>query len=314
MAFGRGGLIAAFALLWVAGLPVASAQTPPLEVDVRVSVVGFGSYDAKQGSYTLDFYLLLSWDSADEPEGFQPEQFEFANGRATNRDLQFNETDEAGRRSLFYRIQANLNSEPRYDDYPFDEQLVEVRLEHKIRTRAELVYVPDPASGLEDDFQPAGWLVSDVRFVEEANYLRFEDDVYSQARFTIALERSVLSSVLKVIIPPLAFVAISGVAFFLVGADKVATRFALTGNMAITGVMFHAAQSASLPSLPGLIFLDRYMLSILVFLFGSVLVTALVALADMKWKDPERAKRISLRGAIAVPAAAVGAFFLLLLV
>jgi hypothetical protein len=124
----------------------------------------------------------------------------------------------------------------------------------------------------------------------------------------------VLSGILKVIVPPLAFVLISGVSFLLLGKEKIATRFALAGNMAITGIMFHAAQSATLPSLSRLVFLDRYMLAIEVFLFGSVLVTALVALAEMKMKDEAKAKRINWRGAIAVAAAAVGIFFLLLLV
>lgn len=293
--------------------PAAAAK--PVPVEVTVAVVDFANYDAKQGSYVLDFYLVLQWDPRAAPANFTAAGFEFANGRATSRELQADTVDpETGLRTLYHRIQADLYSEPNYGSYPFDRQTVEVRLEDKVHPEDELVYVMNAAaSGLEDSFSAAGWEVRGTAAEVARNTYSF-DEPYSQARFVITLQRSLLSSVLKVIVPPLAFVVIAGVSFLLVGADKIATRFALTANMAISGVMFHAAQSASLPSLSRLIFLDRYMLAIDVFIFGTVAVTALVALADMKWKDPVRARRINLRGAVAVPAAAVAAFLLLHLV
>jgi hypothetical protein len=307
-------LLAALALLFF--LPGAGAQDPegPVEVTVTVAVTSFGNYDATTGTYVLDFYLVLEWDPATAPANFTAANFEMANGRATSRDLQFNETDEGtGVRRLWYRVQADLYSEPKYDWYPFDKQTLEVRVEDKVYTADQLVYVAGNGT-LEDNFRPAGWQVAGTDFTVVDNKYSFDEQPYSQARFVVTLQRTVLSGVLKVIVPPLAFVIISGVTFLLVGKDKIATRFALAGNMAISGILFHAAQSATLPSLSRLIFLDRYMLAIEVFLFGSVLVTSLVALAEMKWKDEARAKKLNLRGAIAVAAAAVGVFFLLFLV
>ncbi|MFO1534685.1 MAG: hypothetical protein ABR586_03375 [Thermoplasmatota archaeon] len=295
-------------------LPIPAQAKGPVPVTVTVAVVSFGNYDAKQGTYVLDFYLVLEWDARAAPANFTAAAFEFANGRATSRELQSDLLDETtGVRSLWYRVQASLYSEPQYQSYPFDQQTVEVRVEDTVHPETELVYVASPKSGLESSFKPAGWQVCGFHADVTRNEYSF-DAPYSQARFVVTLQRSVLSSVLKVIVPPLAFVIISGVSFFLVGADKVATRFALTANMAISGVLFHAGQSAGLPSLSRLIFLDRYMLAINVFLFGSVAVTALVALADFKWKDPARARRINVRGAVAVPVAAVAAFLLLQLV
>ncbi|HUR25335.1 MAG TPA: hypothetical protein VM327_04890 [Candidatus Thermoplasmatota archaeon] len=310
--------LAALALAFLLSLPVATAQGDvagePVEVSVTVAVTSFGNYDAKTGTYVLDFYLVLEWDPAGAPANFTAANFEMANGRASARDLQFNETDdESGVRRLWYRVQANLYSEPKYDWYPFDEQTVEVRIEDKVYTTSQLVYVAGNGT-LEETFRPAGWQVGGKTFEVMENKYSFDEEPYSQARFVVTLHRTVLSGVLKVIVPPLAFVLISGVSFLLVGKEKIATRFALAGNMAISGIMFHAAQSSTLPSLSRLIFLDRYMLAVEVFLFGSVLVTALVAYAEMKSKDEAKAKRLNWRGAIAVAAAAVGIFFLLLLV
>lgn len=310
------------ALLGALGLlllltPAAFAQddaSGPVEVTVTIAVTSFGSYDATQGTYVLDFYLVLEWDPAKAPPGFTAANFEMANGRATSRDLQFNETDEdTGARRLWYRIQADLYSDPDYEWYPFDKQTLEVRIEDKVYTTSQLVYVVGNGT-LEENFRPAGWEVGGKRFEVIENDYTFDEEPYSQARFVVTLHRTVLSGVLKVIVPPLAFVAISGVTFLLLGKEKIATRFVLSGNMAISAILFHAAQSASLPSLSRLIFLDRYMLAVEVFLFGSVVVTAMVAFAEMKQKDEAMAKRMNWRGALTVAAAAVGTFFLLFLV
>ena len=306
-------------LLAGAGLtlvPTGAAQgqeTGPVEVTVTVALVSFGNYDATTGTYTLDFYLVLEWNPTTAPANFTAADFEMANGRATSRDLQLNETDpDTGVRRLWYRIQAELYSSPRYEWYPFDEQTIEIRIEDKVHPVGELVYVKGKGT-LEDQFDPAGWQVEGTRFQVRENDYSF-DEPYSQARFVVTLQRSVLSGVLKVIVPPLAFVAISGVTFLLLGKEKIGPRFALSGNMAISGILFHAAQQAALPSLSRLVFLDRYMLAIEVFLFGSVAVTALVAWAELKGKDEAKAKRINWRGAVAISAAAVGVFFLLFLV
>ncbi len=313
------GLFVAALLALLVSAPLALAQgaaDQPVEVDVTIAVVSFGNYDAQQGSYVLDFYLVLRWDTTTAPPDFTPGNFEFASGRSTDRELQADEMDNStGIRALWYRVQANLYSQPNFEWYPFDKQTVQVRLEDTTQPESQLVYVANTTgSGLEGSFQAAGWEVKGKpRFTVTTNEYSF-DDPYSQARFVITLQRSVLSGVLKVIVPPLAFVAISAVSFILLGKDKIATRFVLSGNMAISGILFHAAQSASLPSLSHLIFLDRYMLAIETFLFGSVVITALVALADLRSKDPAKSRRINWRGAVIVSAAAVGVFFLLSLV
>lgn len=305
-----------FVLLLLVPATVAQGEGPsegPVEVTVTVAVTNFGNYDATTGTYTLDFYLVLEWDPASAPADFTAANFEMANGRATSRDLQLDENDtDSGVRRLWYRVQADLYSEPRYEWYPFDRQTVEVRIEDKVHTVDALVYVAGNGT-LESQFRPAGWQIDGTRFEVGNNTYTF-DDPYSQARFVVTLQRTVLSGVLKVIVPPLAFVAISAVSFFLVGKEKIATRFALSGNMAISAILFHAAQSATLPSLSRLVFLDRYMLAIEAFLFGSVAVTALVAWAETKGKDEAKAKRLNWRGALACAAAAVGVFFLLFLV
>ena len=146
-------------MLLLSSLPDAAAQQEePVEVTVTIAVTSFGNYDATTGTYVLDFYLVLEWDPAQAPGNFTAANFEMANGRATSRDLQLNETDpDTGARRLWYRIQADLYSDPDYEWYPFDKQTVEVRIEDKVYTTSRLVYVAGNGT-LEENFRPAGWI------------------------------------------------------------------------------------------------------------------------------------------------------------
>jgi hypothetical protein len=111
--------------------PLAAAQdADPVEINVGLLVINFGNYDANKGTYVLDFYLFFKWDPAAAPANFTPATFEFMNGRASAKDKIFDETNATtGMRELWYRVQANLYSEPSFDDFPFDTQHVRILFE-----------------------------------------------------------------------------------------------------------------------------------------------------------------------------------------
>ena len=49
-------------------VPAAQAQEEePVEVKVTVALINFSNYDAATSTYTLDFYLVLEWDTAQAP-------------------------------------------------------------------------------------------------------------------------------------------------------------------------------------------------------------------------------------------------------
>jgi len=278
--------------------PMAAAQADPVEVEVGLLVISFGDYDANKGTYLLDFYLFFQWDPASAPANFTPERFEFMNGRASAQDEIFDETNDAGRRELWYRVQAELYSEPQFADFPFDTQRLQILFEDSVYTSSELVYVPmQEESGLDEDFHAAGWRVGEPVFdVVEKEY-RF-DETYSRARMTIELSRERFSTAIKTLLPPSAFILVAGLQFFI-HPSKWNNRLALGTGMLISSVMFHISQTVALPPMARLIFFDKVMIAVYLFVVGSLTVTTLIAIDEDWWKDRDHTRAINLYGAAA---------------
>ncbi|HWG90312.1 MAG TPA: hypothetical protein VNZ52_05615 [Candidatus Thermoplasmatota archaeon] len=280
--------------------PAAAAEgDAPTEVQVGLLVINFGNYDANRGTYTIDFYLWFVWNATAAPEGFTPEKFEFMNGRATARDRLFDETNATtGMRELWYRIQANLYSEPQFSDYPYDTQTIEILFEDSVNEAGALRYVPlRERSGLDERFRVAGWQVGDVE-IGTLNHTYTFEETYDRYRFAVSLSREATSTTLKAFLPPFAFMAVSALSF-LFHPSKVAQRLTLGTSMLISAVMFHISQIVSLPPLSQLILFDKIMLSVYSFLAGSLVVTTLIAIDEDWWKDRDHTREINRYGAIA---------------
>lgn len=278
-------------------VPLAQAQeSDPLEVKTGILVINFGNYDANKGTYLLDFYLFFLWDPAKAPADFTPAGFEFMNGRASAKEKIFDATNASGERELWYRIQANLYSEPNFSQFPFDTQQVQILFEDSTYTSQQIVYVPiEDLSGLDEGFSAAGWRVHEPTFdVTEKEY-KF-GETYSRAVFTVELSRERFSTAIKTLLPPAAFVLVAGLSFFI-HPSKWANRLGLGTGMIISSVMFHISQTVALPPIARLIFFDKVMIGVYLFVVGSLAVTTLIAIDEDYWKDRDHTKTINLYGA-----------------
>lgn len=282
--------------LLLAFVPTAAAE--PTEVAVGIHVINFGNYDPNKGTYVIDLYLFMEWNATSAPDGFTPEKFEFMNGRPTAKERLSDETDANGMRETWWRIQANLYSEPRFEDFPFDTQTIEILFEDALYQADELVYVPRiEESGVDADFKAAGWRIGEPRFEVLTKEYPFEES-YSRGKLSIELSRERFSTSLKSMLPPLAFMFISGLSFFL-HPSKVAQRLGLGTSMIISAVMFHISQTVSLPPLGSLILFDKLMLACYAFLLASLSVTTLIAIDEDYWKGSDHTKEINRWGAVA---------------
>ena len=291
-------LLALAALLLVPTAAAQEAPDGPVEVRVGLLVINFGNYDANKGTYLLDFYLFFHWDPSVAPANFTPAGFEFMNGRASAKDKIYDATDETtGERELWYRIQANLYSEPQFGDYPFDTQRLEIVFEDAVYTDAQLVYVPiEEESGLDEGFRAAGWRVMDPTFEIVEKEYKFEE-TYSRAKFTIELSRERFSTAIKSLLPPFAFILVASLQFFIHPA-KWSNRLGLGTGMLISSVMFHISQTVALPPIGRLILFDKVMIAVYLFVVGSLAVTTLIAIDEDWWKDRDNTRAINRYGAV----------------
>lgn len=297
----RPPLLACLLVVPLLALPVAAAQEAERHVDVEVEVyvVNFGNYDVGKGTYVLDFYLTFRWDPAAAPEGFSPARFELMNGRPSSApDRVQDETDpETGQRVITWRIQANLYSEPRFVDYPFDTQTLELLFEDAQHDATRLRYVPvQEGSGLDEGVRVPGWRIGEARLdVVEKAYPG--DERFSRARMTVSITREPLSSAVKAFLPPVAFMLVAGLGFFF-HPSKVANRITLGTGMLIAAVGFHISQTVSLPPMGSLMLFDKVMLATYAFLVCSLAVSTLIAIDEDWWKDRDYTRPINRWGAV----------------
>lgn len=290
----RVALLALLVTGCLALLPTASAE--PVRVEVALDVLTMGNYDANKGTYVLDMYVAMRWDPRTAPEGFVPDRFEFTNGRAVSKERLVDETDnETGLRQVWWRVQANLYSDPQFESFPYDTQLIEILIEDAIYPIDQLVYVPIyEDSGIEDTFHAAGWRLGTITMDVVPKMYLFEEE-YSRVVFRIPLSREPFSTTIKTMLPITAFVFVSGLSFFL-HPSKIAQRLGLGTSMIISAVLFHISQTVNLPPLSRLILFDKIMLSVYAFLVGSLIVTTLIAIDEDYWKERDHTKTINFVG------------------
>ncbi len=287
MAAGIAGLML-FGLIFSAA-PAARAEGPasggPVTVDVGLYLISFGNYDANKGTYVMDMYMWFRWNVSSAPAGFTIEKFEFMNGRASSKDKLADDTNAGtGVREVWYRVQANLYSDPQFKQYPFDQQRLLIQFEDANMSSGKLVYRPlADESGLDPQVKVAGWHLDRTAFsISEKEYRWGEN--YSRVTFEMDISREPTSTGIKTLLPPVVFCIVSGLSFFF-PAGKMAQRIGLGTSMLISAVMFHISQTSGLPPLGSLILMDKIMVATYSFLGASLICTTLISIDEDYWKD-----------------------------
>ncbi|MBA3045689.1 MAG: hypothetical protein KKH41_04940 [Candidatus Thermoplasmatota archaeon] len=272
-------------------------QVAPGQVNVGIYVVGFGNFDANKGTYVIDFYLILSWDTTDQ--NFTGMGYEFMNGRASSTTkIEDNFDPETNTREVWYRIQASLYSEPDFSTYPFNEQNLRIIMEDSLMTSDEMTYVADTGiSGLDPEVGISGWQIKEWTISETDKYYEEWDESYSRLIFDIHVGRAVMTTGIKTLLPPIIFCIVSGLSFAF-RPDKITNRIGFGTSMLISAVMFHISQTSSLPPMPMLMTIDKIMIATYAFLAASLLVTTVIYIDEEYWKEVDYSKQVNYYGAI----------------
>jgi hypothetical protein len=286
------GLAAAMLLGFVLSVPSGARAEGPasggaVSVDVGLYIISFGNYDANKGTYTMDMYMWFRWNATSAPAGFTVDKFEFMNGRASSKDRIADDTDAVtGVREVWYRVQANLYSDPQFKQYPFDQQRLFVQFEDANLSSNKLVYRPlEDESGLDPQVKVAGWHLDRTAYSTSEKEYKWGEK-YSRVTFELDISREPTSTGIKTLLPPIVFCIVSGLSFFF-PASKIAQRIGLGTSMLISAVMFHISQTAGLPPLGSLILLDKIMIATYAFLGASLICTALISIDEDFWKEKD---------------------------
>lgn len=263
------------ALILLAGIACAAE-----EARIGVYVINAGNFNPQSGSYLADFYLSYACSSNCTPN------FEFSNGRAVSTDVIIDRPNEK-----FYRIQAALQDPVDFRRFPFDAHNLTIEIEDKTSTTKDLVYIVDSnQSGMDPSIGIIGWNVKGWNASVEDHYYQPYGETYSTYRFTINIEREILSSLLKIFVPVFFIMLLNFFAHFL-GPQDITTRITLHSSLLIAAVMFHVAVGNQLPSIGYLTVADKFM-------FVAYLPIALSLLSAIAILELKERKRVALMNTI----------------
>jgi len=256
-------------LLSVLAITPAIAQ----EISVGVYVLNLGKFDTSTGAFTADFYLDFKCS-----EDCSKVNFEFMNGRAASMDKIIDEKGE-----VFYRVQANLNSQVDLRKFPFDRQKMQIILEDKQTTSDELAFIPlDEESGIDPSIVFTGWNIDGWDAESREHDYAVYDETYSQYVFSIDISKIAFNSFLKTILPVI-FITLVVLSSFVLDPDKINIRLGMAGSSLVAAVMFHINIANQLPPLGYLTFADKFMiLTYLILLTTFVINIFLLEMLERK--------------------------------
>ena len=270
-------------------VPVKTVKAAPtVEVDVGIWLVNVEKVDLAASSYKLDFYLWFKFDPS-EINLNEVKEFEFINGAPTKYEI---EADGNG--YLEYRIRGDFIKTFDFSQYPFENQQLTIKLEHKFLDSTQLIYLPDDSSTIDPEATVAGWDITsfDTHIAEHS----YDTEYFSRFIATVILQRPTLSAFIKSVLPISVITTIALLAFFI-SPNNFAQRIGLGVTTLLSATAFHLSLVNGIPPTGYLTFADRMMVGIYtIFLYNLSISVYLMKMVDKKRnEDAERFNRKALR-------------------
>jgi len=273
--------------------PVAKAQTQndPTEVKVGVWLINVEKVDLAASTFKLDFYIWFKFDP-DKISLQEVKEFEFVNGAPTRYEV----TAEKG--YLEYRIKGDFFKTFDFTKYPFENQKLNLQIEHKNLDTTKLVYVPDEEeSNIDSEANVAGWSISSFEVGTVTH--SYGDESFSRFVSSVVLQRPLFSSIFKSVMPIAVITTIALLAFF-VSPKNFAQRIGLGVTTLLSATAFHLSLLNGIPPTGYLTFADKMMIFVyIIFLYNLSVSVLIMRYVDLK-KD-EAAEKINMKALKILP-------------
>jgi len=283
------------------GLTTARADQPSESVvNVGIYLLSLSNFDALKGTYDLEFYVYMFWN----PQEASEPNLQVINAmKVTNETVSTTFTN--GGEVVWTMYRATLFTTPDVKHYPFDTLSLEVILEDDAHDISNVTFQwTNQENVLDGMFQTVGWTQNGMDFnVTEHEYPWGE--TYSQAHFSLVLERKSISSTANILLPPVIFCFVSFLAFIIspVKESPLMVRLSLGTGMIISAVLFHVAQSSALPPFGEIRQLDIIMISAYMAIAISIMVTVLCSVHHARNAPDAKVLKLNRDGLITAMAA-----------
>lgn len=226
----------------------------PIEVQVTTWLYDISEIDTARNSFSADFALELRWQDArlDADKG---RLFEIMN--AEDVKLTNNGAVADGRwHGINVRVQAKMRAAFDWMHFPFDEQKLQIILEHPIKVADELVFrcetrwarqhIDLKKDRLGPDLQFDAWHLQSVKSQETAVPYG-NQETFSRYTFTVTVKRALLPFLVQVL-GPLVLLLLLAWSASLIPAEKIDAKLLLTVLALVVAVEHQAAATERAPS------------------------------------------------------------------
>ena len=253
---------------------------------IGVYLINIGKVDLQNGAYDLDFYVWISSnDSTTDFTKSQP-KIDFMNAMNIKID-----TSKVEHKYWEARVKGTFLKNMDFRNYPFDKHGLTIEVEGFDMLENMTFVADDKASGFDSLINMPGWNLGGAH--AEVIEHHYPDGTYARYVFTFTIERAVLSSVLKIILPIIIITTIAMLAFWM-SPTNFAPRIGLAASTLLAAVAAHLNAANQLPPIGYLTLFDKLMI-VVYSLFLNNLLSMVLQMRLVDRKKEEQAIRVNAR-------------------
>ncbi|WP_130472411.1 ABC transporter substrate-binding protein [Candidatus Magnetaquicoccus inordinatus] len=253
------------------------------------------SFDPVAGNFVADFLLWFRWD----PDQNEKLNFEMTYGKVLAAAIREKYYDQATNNNFIsYDVSAQLDGVFPLKEYPFDRQVLKIRIKPKVKNKEDLILVTDISddSFLRKDLGLKAWKdIQHIQFTSEQESIwsyrnpKYNNKLFqmnnSQFNYHVLLERKTDQYIIKLL--PLLVLVLLAYAMFFINFEFTASRFTVGVTTLLSSMSFHNVNKVDVGYL---VRIDTFFTTTYYFIFFAIIETVLASALHIKGRKPLAAK------------------------
>ncbi len=253
------------------------------------------SFDPVAGNFVADFLLWFRWD----PDQNEKLNFEMTYGKVLAAAIREKYYDQATNNNFIsYDVSAQLDGVFPLKEYPFDQQVLKIRIKPKVKNKEDLILVTDISddSFLRKDLGLKAWKdIQHIQFTSEQESIwsyrnpKYNNKLFqmnnSQFNYHVQLERKTDQYIIKLL--PLLVLVLLAYAMFFINFEFTASRFTVGVTTLLSSMSFHNVNKVDVGYL---VRIDTFFTTTYYFIFFAIIETVLASALHIKGRKPLAAK------------------------
>ena len=247
------------------------------------------SFDPVAGNFVADFLLWFRWD----PDQNEKLNFEMTYGKVLAAAIREKYYDKATNNNFIsYDVTAQLDGVFPLKEYPFDRQILKIRIKPKVKNKEDLILVTDISddSFLRKDLGLKAWKdVQHIQFTSENEGIwsyrnpKYNNKLFqlnnSQFNYHVLLERKTNQYIIKLL--PLLVLVLLAYAMFFINFEFTASRFTVGVTTLLSSMSFHNVNKVDVGYL---VRIDTFFMMTYYFIFFAIIETVIASALHIKGK------------------------------